>query len=78
MAKAKKTPLPAYQEPSVGVRISDAVELLDSLRWAAHKATSEDDYWLVLSLFRASLPTLGAALEAANVALGEPPIGRYA
>ena len=46
----------------IGTRIGDAMELLDSLQWAAHKATSDDDYWLVLSLFRASLPSIGAAL----------------
>ncbi|APD36566.1 hypothetical protein [Burkholderia pseudomallei] len=61
----------------VGTRIGDAMELLDSLQWAAHKAMSEDDYWLVLSLFRASLPSIGAALEAANDALGEARLGRY-
>ncbi|OMZ74945.1 hypothetical protein AQ866_18105 [Burkholderia pseudomallei] len=55
----------------IGTRISDAMELLDSLHWAADKAMSDDDYWLVLSLFRASLPSIGAALEAANDALGE-------
>lgn len=61
----------------IGTRISDAMELLDSLHWAADRARSDDDYWLVLSLFRASLPSIGAALEAANDALGESPIGRY-
>ncbi|AOJ69682.1 hypothetical protein V4E86_02205 [Burkholderia pseudomallei] len=61
----------------IGTRISDAMELLDSLQWAAHKAMSDDDYWLVLSLFRASLPSIGAALEAANDALGESRLGRY-
>ncbi|WP_070108382.1 hypothetical protein [Burkholderia plantarii] len=60
-----------------GLRISDAMELLDGLQWAAHKAMSDSDYWAVLSLFRASLSSIGAALEAANDALGEPPIGRY-
>ncbi len=31
-----------------GLRISDAMELLDSLQWAAHKAMSDSDYWVVL------------------------------
>lgn len=78
MAKTKKNTAPVYQEPGIHVRIGDAAELLDSLRWAANKAMSEDDYWLVLALFRASLPTLGATLEAANIALGGTPIGRFA
>ncbi|WP_175772806.1 hypothetical protein [Paraburkholderia phenazinium] len=61
----------------IGTRISNAMELLNSLHWASDKATTDDDYWLVLSLFRASLPSIGAALEAANDALGEQPIGQY-
>ncbi|CAE6865580.1 hypothetical protein R69658_07843 [Paraburkholderia aspalathi] len=60
-----------------GVRISDAMELLDSLIWAADQAISQQQYDMVLSLLRASLPSVGAALEAANDALGECRIGRY-
>ncbi|MCX4160931.1 MULTISPECIES: hypothetical protein [Paraburkholderia] len=60
-----------------GVRISDAMELLDGLIWAADQAVSQPQYDLVLSLLRASLPSVGAALEAANDALGECPIGKF-
>ncbi|ORC48825.1 hypothetical protein [Paraburkholderia terricola] len=62
---------------AAGVRISDAMELLDSLIWAADQAASQQQYDMVLSLLRASLPSVGAALEAANDALGECRIGRY-
>ncbi|MFM0429005.1 hypothetical protein PQQ75_08320 [Paraburkholderia aspalathi] len=62
---------------NAGVRISDAMELLDSLIWAADQAISHRQYDMVLSLLRASLPSVGAALEAANDALGECRIGRY-
>ena len=60
-----------------GIRISDAMELLDGLIWAADQAVSQQHYELVLSLLRASLPSVGAALEAANDALGECPIGKF-
>lgn len=78
MAKKKNQPQgPVMPTPGFGGRISDATELLRSLQWAVHKAMSEDDYWMVLALFRASLPTLGAVLEDANVLLGESPIGIF-
>jgi hypothetical protein len=61
-----------------GVRISDAMELLDGLIWAADQAVSPRQYDMVLSLLRASLPSVGAALEAANDALGQSRIGKFA
>ncbi|KGS67067.1 hypothetical protein X979_5055 [Burkholderia pseudomallei MSHR7527] len=54
----------------IGTRISDAMELLDSLHWAADKAMSDDDYWLVLSLFRASLPSIGGERRTRRVTAG--------
>ncbi|MFL9994673.1 hypothetical protein PQR34_29465 [Paraburkholderia sediminicola] len=88
MAKIKKKPAVSASKTIVaevnranagkaGVRISDAMELLDSLIWAADQAISQQQYDKVLSLLRASLPSVGAALEAANDALGECRIGRY-
>ncbi|MFM0161335.1 hypothetical protein [Paraburkholderia sediminicola] len=60
-----------------GIRISDAMELLDSLIWAADQASSREHGDMVVSLLRASLPSIGAALEAANDALGEGRIGKF-
>ncbi|MFM0287895.1 hypothetical protein [Paraburkholderia megapolitana] len=60
-----------------GIRISDAMELMDSLIWAADQASSQQHCDMVVSLLRASLPSIGAALEAANDALGEARIGKF-
>jgi len=60
-----------------GIRISDAMELLDALIWASDQATSEGQYQSVISLLRASLPSVGAALESANDALGDVRIGKF-
>lgn len=60
-----------------GIRISDAMELLDALIWAADQATSERQFQGVISLLRASLPSVGAALESANDALGDVRIGKF-
>ncbi|MFM0394240.1 hypothetical protein [Paraburkholderia phytofirmans] len=61
-----------------GIRISDAMEVLDGLIWAADQAGSRQDYDMVITLLRAALPSVGAALEAANDALGECRIGKFA
>jgi hypothetical protein len=60
-----------------GIRISDAMELLDGLLWAADQAGSRRDFDMVISLLRAALPSVGAALEAANDAIGEVRIGKF-
>lgn len=60
-----------------GIRISDAMDLIESLIWAADQAGSQHDYDRVISLLRASLPSVGAALEAANDALGDARIGKF-
>ncbi len=51
--------------------------LLDALIWASDQATSEGQYQSVISLLRASLPSVGAALESANDALGDVRIGKF-
>lgn len=64
-------------EAKAGIRISDAMELIDGLIWAAHNAIDDSQFIMAITLMRASLPSIGAALEAANDALGEPRIGKY-
>ena len=60
-----------------GVRIGDAMVLLDSLIWAADQALTREDGDFVITLLRACLPSIGAALEAANDAIDGPRIGKF-
>jgi hypothetical protein len=60
-----------------GGRISDAMDALDGLLWAANHVSSKADVDMILGLLRAAVPSVGAALEASNDALGCTPIGRF-
>ena len=88
MAKSRKNASVVTSKPFVAeinrvdaqqacVRIGDAIVLLDSLIWAADRALTQDDGDLVITLLRACLPSLGAALESANDALDGARIGKF-